>query len=313
MSAKFVNVVGYFGKLPGFNDFVKFNAGGEELLVLDKWLQDGLLSAKMKLKSEWVNYYRSSEQFFFFYPFTGTKRALAGLLIPGLDKSGREFPFIIFFYINKDQLINVPSHLIPMILIDILSEFKAVIIDIASITDLSIINERLNKISYNINNLNYKNNIYQNYLSNTSQAAFWNRIIEGYDDSAKLLFLNNLFISAMESKEKVIPVIISFISDHDHYINYFSFFIHLTLTFQKTPYLIPAVFWTGSENKNHLLFFYPNKPLPNNFIDLIYKRTDENLFVNNTERQNINSTVNSFKNLLNKNWTLKEFLRSFNY
>ncbi|MDO8549077.1 MAG: type VI secretion system-associated protein TagF [Ignavibacteria bacterium] len=312
MFAKFDNTVGYFGKLPAFNDFVKFNSGGEELLVLDKWLQDGLLSAKMKLKSEWVNYYRNSEQFFFFYPFTGTKRALAGLLIPGLDKSGREFPFLIFFYLNKDQLNNIPSHLIPMILIDILNEFKIAVIDISSITDLSIINERLNKISYTINNLSFKNNVYQNYLSNTSQAAFWNRVMEGYDDSAKLLFLNSLYISSTAPKEKVEPIIISFISNNVHYVNDLSFFIHLTLTFQKTPYLLPAVFWTDSENKNHLLYLFSNKPLPNNFVDLICKQADQNNFINKTENdKNINSINSSFKNILNRNITLNEFLRAF--
>ena len=312
MFAKFDNTVGYFGKLPAFNDFVKFNSGGEELLVLDKWLQDGLLSAKMKLKSEWVNYYRNSEQFFFFYPFTGTKRALAGLLIPGLDKSGREFPFLVFFYLNKDQLNNVPSHLIPMILIDILNEFKIAVIDISSITDLSIINERLNKISYTINNLSFKNNVYQNYLSNTSQAPFWNRVMEGYDDSAKLLFLNSLYISSTAPKEKVEPIIISFISSNDHYVNDLSFFIHLILTFQKTPYFLPAVFWTDSEYKNHLLYLFSNKPLPNNFVDLICKHADQNNLINKTENdKNINSITSSIKNILNRNITLNEFLRAF--
>lgn len=310
MPDKFINAAGYFGKLPGFNDFVKYNAGGEELLVIDKWLQDGLLSAKMKLKSEWTDYYRTSEQFFFFYPFTGTKRVLAGLLIPGFDKSGREFPFIIFFYLNKNQLNKVPPHLIPIILIDILNEFKAVVIDFVSITDLSIINERLNKISYNINNFNSKNNIYQNYLSNTSQDVFWNRVMVGYDAAEKALFLDSLFVSAMAGKVKAEPVIIPFISDDDHYINDLSFFIHLTLTIQMTPYLIPAIFWTLSENNSHLLFFFPNKPLPDNFIDLICKRTDKNLFVNSAEKQNSDSTTNSFKNLLNMDTTLKEFLKA---
>jgi type VI secretion system ImpM family protein len=310
-SNSYANSVGYFGKLPAFNDFVKFNAGGEELLVLDKWLQDGLVSAKIKLKSEWVNYYKNSEQFFFFYPFTGTNRALAGILIPGLDKSGREFPFLIFFYLNKDQLINVPYYLIPMILIDILKEFEFAITDISSVTDLSIINERLNKISYNINNLNNRQDFYQNYISNTSQAAFWDRVMEGSDDSEKLLFLDSLYISIISSKEKAEPIKIPFISDKDHYINDLSFFLHLGLTFQKIPYFLPAIFWTVSENKNHLLYFFSNKPLPSNYADLIYKYDEQNIYLNNTERQNTNSNVNSFKSILNKDITLKEFLKAF--
>jgi len=50
-------VSGYFGKLPEFNDFIKFNAGSSEILYIDNWLQEGIAQAKAKFKAEWkVNY-----------------------------------------------------------------------------------------------------------------------------------------------------------------------------------------------------------------------------------------------------------------
>ena len=300
------NIFGYFGKLPGFNDFVKFNAGGEELLVFDKWLQEGIISARMKLKSNWTNYYKNSEQYFFFYPFTGTGRALAGLIIPGYDKSGREFPFIVFFYFDKERLNNFPSHLIPMILFDILKEFKFAVIDIFSITDLSIINERLNKISYNLNNIYNKKSFYQNYISNTQQAVFWKRIIPVSNDSEKLLFLENLYSS--DNKHKAAPVIISFISGEDHYLNDLTFLLHITITFRNLPDSLPAIFWSYSENKNHFLYLFLNKPLPNNYIDLLSNQIDETNLQN--EKQN-NPNENIFGTILNKDLSLKELLKSF--
>jgi len=298
------NIAGYFGKLPGFNDFVKYNAGGEELLVLDKWLQDGLLSAKMKLKSDWVNYYKNSDELFFFYPFTGTGRALSGLLFFSTDKSGREFPFIVFFYLDKKQLNNIPFHLIPMILFDILNELKSSFTGISSINNLSILNERINKISCTINNINDKDNLYQDYLSSTSQTDFWNKITDGYHEPAMLSFLMNLYLQ----KESTEPVTISFLSTDNHYLNDLSFLIQLTFTFHKMPDSFPGFFWTESENKSHLLHIFINKPLPDNFIDLIRIRDNNNLSLN--ERQSNTSIRSTFENLVNRDITLKEFLNA---
>ncbi|HSP88105.1 MAG TPA: type VI secretion system-associated protein TagF, partial [Ignavibacteriaceae bacterium] len=276
MSVKFENTFGYFGKLPAFNDFVKFNAGGDELLVFDKWLQEGLVSARMKLKSEWMNYYKASGQFFFFYPFTGTNKILSGILIPSWDKSGREFPFLIFFYLGKDQLINVPYYLIPVILIDILKEFKFIAADISTVTDLSVISERLNKITTSLNNLSDKNNVYQNYITNTLQSSFWNRILDGYDETEKLLFLKNFYISVMRQKDKTETTLIPFTTDNDHYQDDLTFLIHLAFTFQRN-HILPAIFWTSSENKNQFLYLFFNKLLAQNYIDLINRNSNLNI------------------------------------
>ena len=35
---------GYFGKLPKFADFIKHNASGDEILLIDNWIQEGIRS-----------------------------------------------------------------------------------------------------------------------------------------------------------------------------------------------------------------------------------------------------------------------------
>ncbi len=287
------NIAGYFGKLPGFSDFIKYNAGGEEILVFDKWLQDGLASAKLKMKSDLSKYYKSSDNLFFFFPFTGTERILSGLLIFSSDKSNREFPFIIFFTLQKDQF-NSSFYLIPMLLSDILNNIDITFNDISTINNISILNERLNEISFNLISSS-KDNIYQNYLNNTLQSEFWERILERSDENTKLSILNNLF-----PKHNTEQIKVSFLSPGDQYLNDLSFLLQLTISNLKTINEIPAIFWTNSENKNHLLYIYKNKPTANNFIDLIKQNTE-------SEEQSTDFD-NRFHNLLNKEKTLKEFL-----
>lgn len=302
LSAKPGNIAGYFGKLPGFNDFVKYNAGGEEVLVLDKWLQDGLIAARMKLKSAWVNLYKNSEELYFFNPFTGTGRALTGIIFFSTDKSGREFPFIIFFYLDKKLLNNIPVHLIPVVSTDTLNELKSAVNDLTSINNLSNLNERLNQISYNSGNIDNYRSIYHDYLISTPQTDFWDRVTGEYDNMQKLSVLTNLH----PGKASTGPVKIPFVSHKDHLLNDITFLLHLTFTFQTVYESFPVLFWTGHENINHFLYIIKNKPLPEYFIELINRQNDNNL----TEKINNASVINSVENLFKKDITLKEFLNA---
>jgi len=104
-------ISGYFGKLPEFNDFIKYNAGSSEILYIDKWLQEGLAQAKLKLKDEWKMKYSSIPPTNFFISIPSSQKTAAGILYPGNDKSGREFPFIIFL-LTSGKLFD-PFYLMP--------------------------------------------------------------------------------------------------------------------------------------------------------------------------------------------------------
>jgi len=56
---------GFFGKLPGFTDFIKYNAAGKEILSIDNWLQEGLALVKLKYKNDWKNYYNNFSNRFY--------------------------------------------------------------------------------------------------------------------------------------------------------------------------------------------------------------------------------------------------------
>lgn len=114
---------GYWGKLPNFPDFIKYNSGSDEVQDFDKWLNEGLYSARQKFMFDWEQTYLNSGTFNFVFPF-GSK-ILTGIIYPGKDKSRRLSPFIRFsltqfenegklylfpllysgFYLNFDQFL----------------------------------------------------------------------------------------------------------------------------------------------------------------------------------------------------------------
>jgi len=82
----------YFGKLPKFGDFVRFNASRPEMKTFDEWLQEGLLHTKKTLSS---NFDRSFDRLSlgFVYPYEDTGTVLVGGMIASTDKVGRHYPF----------------------------------------------------------------------------------------------------------------------------------------------------------------------------------------------------------------------------
>ena len=84
---------GYFGKVPAFNDFIKFNSGSSEILVLDQWLQEGIILAGHRLKNDWQIIYKNSLPLRFFYPFRGQINFISGLFSQVGIKVIEIFPF----------------------------------------------------------------------------------------------------------------------------------------------------------------------------------------------------------------------------
>ena len=130
---------GFFGKLPKFADFVKLNATGTEISVVDNWLQEGLSLARLRYKNDWKNYYQNSNKINFIFPFTGTDRVIVGNLFPSNDKSGRIFPFIFFTNFKKEIIKKLPLHLA-------LLEFNGLFKYFESIFQANYNNENLNEM-----------------------------------------------------------------------------------------------------------------------------------------------------------------------
>jgi len=92
----------YFGKLPAFGDFLRFNAAKPEMQNFDNWLQEGLYYAKKELKTNFERQFQSLS-LSFFYPDNETGNVLVGGLKSSNDQIGRHYPFYASVLIPKPK------------------------------------------------------------------------------------------------------------------------------------------------------------------------------------------------------------------
>ena len=115
--------MGCFGKLPATGDFIRLNAGGEELAAFDRWLGGGIDLARRLMGGGFEPAYQSSVGLFVFHgegqnnePPT---RALVGAWAPSGDNAGRLYPMTVFASYDYGQLVaaggGLPIALFPML------------------------------------------------------------------------------------------------------------------------------------------------------------------------------------------------------
>jgi type VI secretion system protein ImpM len=99
---------GYYGKLPVSSEFIRCQASGAEIDQLDQWIREGMYHAKSSLGPPWSQEFTQGDHWAFLYLPRDQSRFLIGLLKPSRDKAGREFPFLIYLVLEKQQFADTP-------------------------------------------------------------------------------------------------------------------------------------------------------------------------------------------------------------
>jgi type VI secretion system protein ImpM len=87
---------GFFGKLPAHGDFVTRALPADFVRPWDDWLQASLSASRGQLGEAWLELYLTSPVWCFALSAGVCGRAaVAGLLIPSVDRVGRYFPFTL--------------------------------------------------------------------------------------------------------------------------------------------------------------------------------------------------------------------------
>jgi type VI secretion system protein ImpM len=87
---------GFFGKLPGHGDFVTRALPADFVRRWDDWLQASLSASRRQLGEAWLELYLPSPVWCFALSAGVCGRAaVAGVLIPSVDRIGRYFPFTL--------------------------------------------------------------------------------------------------------------------------------------------------------------------------------------------------------------------------
>jgi len=307
---------GYFGKLPKFADFIKYNAGGDEILVIDNWIQEGLTLAKLKHKNNWKNHFNNTSSIYFIFPFTNTDKITIGIISPSTDKSGRSFPFIIFGSVKRDLIESTKVHLLPL-------NFKEYYESLNEIFKSNSLKEDLSEMksqTINLSNVtlptNSNENIYDNYLSNSLVENLYQKTSINSDKDTEQT-LKDLFRDRIEILEHSPGVNLNFISGTDNDLLNICFYIQLLLKIFNRSNFIPAVFWNNRKEDILTLSLFFQKPTPQNFLDLIYI-DNENKNDQMLEKKKEGNPSQDLSSIFNKNLTidhshsLKEFIDYFN-
>lgn len=87
---------GAFGKMPGLGDFFRIAVPADFVAVWDAWLQTMLTAGRAALGPGWEAAYMSAPLWRFVLPQgVAGGQAMAGVLMPSVDRVGRQFPLTL--------------------------------------------------------------------------------------------------------------------------------------------------------------------------------------------------------------------------
>ncbi len=108
-------IVGCFGKLPATGDFIRHNAGGEELAAFDRWLGGSMDFAQRSLGPGFEQVYQRAVGLFVFRGEAKgdecPERALVGAWAASGDNAGRLYPMVVFASYDYQQLVGLGASL----------------------------------------------------------------------------------------------------------------------------------------------------------------------------------------------------------
>ncbi len=92
-----------FGKIPALGDFVRIAASPSFVDPWDHWLQDALLAGKAAFGPDWQECYLSAPIWrFALSPGLAGPHGMLGVMMPSVDRVGRQFPLTLFTVAGAD-------------------------------------------------------------------------------------------------------------------------------------------------------------------------------------------------------------------
>ena len=101
-------VLGCFGKLPLSPEFIRVNANGSVVGLLDQWFQEGIHHVRSKRGNTWTQDFLQADTWNFIFAPPGKDEFLVGVASPSQDRAGRTFPFFVYLLISKVEF-TIPS------------------------------------------------------------------------------------------------------------------------------------------------------------------------------------------------------------
>ncbi len=273
--------IGCFGKLPIYADFIRHNAGSQEIRALDQWFQEGIFWSQRRLNKDWDSAFRNAPNYQFLYHPLNSNHALLGVCAPNQDKGGRRYPFLIFVSIDLSQF---RSHLpfVPAIFSGFLSRAGEIIQRGWIDTDVKGLISKINQINLPAySSLDEFQQGYIEYLKTQTNQGFWEGLFGDFNDRKKYLVLHTLVevLSPLRNQDPQrltwglkFPLS-SRPGDQAHETG---LWIDIALHLLGNPSIVPNMFWSqGSVETGAGLFLYFREPSPKSYIHLLCPDTED--------------------------------------
>jgi type VI secretion system ImpM family protein len=295
---------GFFGKLPHYPDFIKYNASSNEVIDFDEWIQQGLTVAKERLQNEWSDAYRSAPIYCFLFPSDDQQNILMGVMRSSNDLSGRKYPFIALLKITLTELPAHSAYHLPIIYHDFLNKSEIFVKIADGIDKLEYLSDQFDHMDLSAENeVESLIDQYDQFLLHTTQEEFWYQIGTTFDDSTRYLVLKNLNDILLPFRDQNIEGFalgLRFpLSNGNKYHFETAFWIHTSMQICNNFKLTPFVFWTA-QVPSCVLFF--KKPSASEYTSLIKPDISwDSIYVMNSDGNRedlIDNFADKYKSLL---------------
>jgi len=271
-----------FGKLPTHSDFVRYNAGGTEVLAFDRWLQEGLIIAQKRLAAEWEQAFLDAPSYHFIFSQANAERFLVGVISPSQDTVGRKYPFLVAAPRNKSQFKRENIPLVPALFSSFFEQARLFMHNAETTHPDSIVSSMEQLYPPTEDRFNAVSDKYLHYLNNTTQDTFFTELWGGFDEAQKYLLFGNI-VEHLSPKSQHNPspsalgLKFPLRSDPKHIVYDVGFWIDMSLRLLGNPSLIPTCFWTvpATLNKLHLFLFF-RQPQAKHFALFIQPDLEDN-------------------------------------
>jgi type VI secretion system ImpM family protein len=266
-----------FGKLPRFGDFVRYNSGGPEIRIFEKWIQEGLYYAQKHYDREWPRIYAHSPGYQFLFNHDGADKFLLGALRPSHDKSERRYPFVVTLRIAKDIAADTDVFAYFPVMLSRFLQQTSPVLEQAELAltpqDLAVETERLNdavEVDMEAALAGFKD-----YLQNTSLSQFWGEVLGNADDLRRFRLIKNLAdillpLRGHPPRQLALGLRFPLGSNGSSLHHAVCFWILAVARMLGDPPLNPNAFWGGPGGaSDRFLFLFLRPPASKNLIQLV--------------------------------------------
>ncbi|MDI1476159.1 type VI secretion system-associated protein TagF [Polyangium sp. y55x31] len=188
--------IGCFGKLPATGDFIRFNAGGDELAAFDRWLGGGLDFARRAMGTSFEAAYQPSVGLFIFHgegkdnePPT---RGMVGAWAASGDNAGRTYPMVVFASYDYGQLVSAGASL-PIALWSLLASSYEIATSGRTLPVDAFVDRVSRIVPPSLEDADAAGAGYRSWLTTQSMKALWET---GFGtDAGRFWVLQNVFAS----------------------------------------------------------------------------------------------------------------------